>query len=408
MILPRTSEGLYLLQRIRDEAHRFAITHHRSRRSKSMVESLLDDVPGLGEVRRKSLLKRFGSLKKLRAATVEEIAEVPGIGLRTAEAIVGALGQQRGPARRQREHRAPERSRSPDATRRQVDHRGEVVVVTGMTGAGRSTAAKELEDLGFFVVDNLPPQLVADVVRLVDETRGPMQPIAVVVDVRSGSFFAGLQEVLAQGSTGRRTTLLFLEANDEVLVRRQEAARRPHPLQEGGRLLDGLRRERVALDVLRADADLVIDTSGLNVHQLTAKVANAFGTEQHHLAQGHDRQLRLQVRHPGRRRPASPTCGSCRTRTGCPSSARSPAGTRTVAAYVKGRPEAQDVPRPVRPGAADRRRRLPPRGQALHDRRDRLHRRQAPQRRDDRGDRRPAAGRRTRRACRVHRDLGRE
>jgi excinuclease ABC subunit C len=94
VILPRTSEGLYLLQRIRDEAHRFAITHHRSRRSKSMVESLLDDVPGLGEVRRKSLLKRFGSLKRLRAATVEEIAEVPGIGLRTAEAIVDALGRE--------------------------------------------------------------------------------------------------------------------------------------------------------------------------------------------------------------------------------------------------------------------------------------------------------------------------
>jgi len=96
VILPRTSEGLYLLQRIRDEAHRFAITHHRSRRSKSMVESLLDDVPGLGEVRRKSLLKRFGSLKRLRAATVEEIAEVPGIGTRTAEAIVAALAEQRG------------------------------------------------------------------------------------------------------------------------------------------------------------------------------------------------------------------------------------------------------------------------------------------------------------------------
>jgi excinuclease ABC subunit C len=97
VILPRTSEGLYLLQRIRDEAHRFAITHHRSRRSKTMVESLLDDVPGLGEVRRKSLLKRFGSLKRLRAATVEEIAEVPGIGTRTAEAIVAALQQQARP-----------------------------------------------------------------------------------------------------------------------------------------------------------------------------------------------------------------------------------------------------------------------------------------------------------------------
>jgi excinuclease ABC subunit C len=91
VILPRTSEGLYLLQRIRDEAHRFAITHHRSRRSRSMVESLLDDVPGLGEVRRKTLIKHFGSLKRLRAATIEEIAEVPGIGVRTATAISEAV-----------------------------------------------------------------------------------------------------------------------------------------------------------------------------------------------------------------------------------------------------------------------------------------------------------------------------
>jgi UPF0042 nucleotide-binding protein len=160
-----------------------------------------------------------------------------------------------------------------------TDHRGELVVVTGMTGAGRSTAAKELEDLGFFVVDNLPPQLVPDVVRLVDESQGVLQPIAVVVDVRSGSFFGSLREVLAQGKTGRRTTLLFLEATDEVLVRRQEAARRPHPLQVGGRLLDGLHRERVVIAPLRGDADVVIDTSNLNVHQLTDKVAEAFGTE---------------------------------------------------------------------------------------------------------------------------------
>ncbi len=96
VILPRSSEGLYLLQRIRDEAHRFAITHHRSRRSKSMVESTLDGVPGLGEVRRKTLLRHFGSLKKLRAATVEEIASVPGFGKRTAEAVVAALGENQG------------------------------------------------------------------------------------------------------------------------------------------------------------------------------------------------------------------------------------------------------------------------------------------------------------------------
>ena len=162
---------------------------------------------------------------------------------------------------------------------RKAERQGDLVVVTGMTGAGRSTAAKELEDLGFYVVDNLPPQLVADVVRLVDESQGPLQPIAVVVDVRSGSFFTGLQEVLARGTTGRSTTMLYLEADDDVLVRRQEAARRPHPLQEGGRLLDGLRRERVVLADLRADADLIIDTSTLNVHELTDKVAEAFGTE---------------------------------------------------------------------------------------------------------------------------------
>ncbi|MDN5893339.1 MAG: excinuclease ABC subunit UvrC [Nocardioides sp.] len=92
VILPRTSEGLYLLQRIRDEAHRFAIAHHRGRRSRTMVESTLDDVPGLGEVRRRSLIKHFGSLRKLRAATIEEVSAVPGIGPATAEAIKRAVG----------------------------------------------------------------------------------------------------------------------------------------------------------------------------------------------------------------------------------------------------------------------------------------------------------------------------
>jgi UPF0042 nucleotide-binding protein len=124
-----------------------------------------------------------------------------------------------------------------------------------MTGAGRSTAAKELEDLGFYVVDNLPPSLLGDVVALVDESRGPDQPIAVVVDVRSGAFFASLEENLHHGSTGR-----------------------PHPLQGDGRLLDGLQTERVVLASLRAEADLVIDTSALNVHQLTDRIAEEFGT----------------------------------------------------------------------------------------------------------------------------------
>ncbi|TQK70963.1 UPF0042 nucleotide-binding protein [Nocardioides sp. SLBN-35] len=157
---------------------------------------------------------------------------------------------------------------------------GQLVVVTGMTGAGRSTAAKELEDLGFFVVDNLPPGLLPEVVRLVDESHGPAQPVAVVVDVRSGSFFQGLRSAIAHGVAGRVTTLVFLDATDDVLVRRQEAARRPHPLQGGGRLLDGLQRERGVLADLRSEADLVIDTSSLNVHQLTDRIAESFGTRE--------------------------------------------------------------------------------------------------------------------------------
>ncbi len=154
---------------------------------------------------------------------------------------------------------------------------GELVVVTGMTGAGRSTVAKELEDLGFYVVDNLPPALLPDVVRLVDQNLGTSQRIAVVVDVRSGSFFSDLRSQLAHGAHGRTASMVFLDASDEVLVRRQEAARRPHPLQGSGRLLDGVHRERTAVAELRAEADLVVDTTTLNVHQLTARVDDAFG-----------------------------------------------------------------------------------------------------------------------------------
>ena len=112
VILPRTSEALYLLQRVRDEAHRFAITYHRQKRSTSMLVSLLDDVPGLGETRRKALMKQFGSLKRLRAATVEELMAVPGIGRRTAEAVQAAIAEPADPPAHRRRRR---RSRRPPA-----------------------------------------------------------------------------------------------------------------------------------------------------------------------------------------------------------------------------------------------------------------------------------------------------
>jgi RNase adapter protein RapZ len=161
-----------------------------------------------------------------------------------------------------------------------ADPRVELVVVTGMTGAGRSTAAKVLEDLGFFVVDNLPPQLLSHMVKLVTEEAGGESRIVVVVDVRSRWFFTELRGSLAEmRESGVRPWVLYLEASDEVLVRRQEAARRPHPLQGGGRLLDGIAHEREMLRDLRGDADLIVDTSSLNVHQLAAKVLNAFSQE---------------------------------------------------------------------------------------------------------------------------------
>jgi len=153
----------------------------------------------------------------------------------------------------------------------------QLLLVTGMTGAGRSTAAGVLEDLGWFVVDNLPPQLIDDVLSLVAAEGRDASRIAVVVDVRTGSLFSALRGVLAHlAERGTRPSILFLEATDEVLVRRQEAARRPHPLQGGGRLLDGITAERQMMGDLRGDADLIIDTTNLNVHQLAAKVTNAF------------------------------------------------------------------------------------------------------------------------------------
>ncbi|GAA2759626.1 RNase adapter RapZ [Actinopolymorpha rutila] len=154
----------------------------------------------------------------------------------------------------------------------------ELVLVSGMSGAGRSAAAHVLEDLGWFVVDNLPPELLPTIVKLVGGGDRSVSRIAVVVDVRAGSFFAALQGALeALRARDVRPMLLFLEAGDEVLVRRYESVRRPHPLQGDGRVLDGIARERDALRELRADADLVIDTSNLNVHQLAAKIVNAFG-----------------------------------------------------------------------------------------------------------------------------------
>ncbi|MER7014192.1 RNase adapter RapZ [Saccharopolyspora sp. NPDC000359] len=156
----------------------------------------------------------------------------------------------------------------------------EVAVVSGLSGAGRSTAAKCLEDLGWFVVDNLPPELIATMVELGARSSGAVTRVAVVMDVRSRAFTEDLGAVIKDlDARGYKPKVLFLEATDEVLIRRFEGVRRSHPLQGEGRLADGIAAERSLLSRLRSEADLVLDTSNLSVHQLRSKIEDAFGTE---------------------------------------------------------------------------------------------------------------------------------
>lgn len=156
----------------------------------------------------------------------------------------------------------------------------ELVIITGMSGAGRSTAAKCLEDLGWFVVDNLPPGLLPTLIELGGRAQGAVPRIAAVVDVRSRAFFSDLQAAMAElGAKGAQSRVVFLEADDDVLVRRFESVRRPHPLQGDGRVVDGIAAERELLRDMRGQADLVLDTSVLNVHELRAKIDTSFADE---------------------------------------------------------------------------------------------------------------------------------
>ena len=153
----------------------------------------------------------------------------------------------------------------------------ELLVVTGMSGAGRSTAANALEDHGWYVVENLPPLMLGTLTELVSRMPQSIPKLAVVVDVRSKELFRDIQEALrnlrAAGVTYR---LLFLDADDATLVRRFEQGRRPHPLQEDGSILDGIAAEREVLQELRDASDVVVDTSKLNVHALATTVTELF------------------------------------------------------------------------------------------------------------------------------------
>lgn len=156
----------------------------------------------------------------------------------------------------------------------------QLLVITGMSGAGRTRAASVLEDRGWYVVDNLPPQMLRHLAQLVRRADGAISQLAVVVDVRSREFFARMVSVLADlRSAGFDPRVLFLDASDEVLVRRFEHVRRPHPLQDDATLLDGITRERLLLAEVNERADVVIDTSDMPVTKLADAIVRAFATE---------------------------------------------------------------------------------------------------------------------------------
>ena len=161
------------------------------------------------------------------------------------------------------------------------------MILTGMSGAGRSTVAHALEDLGWYVVDNLPPTLLSDLIN--QGVQSEISALAVVVDVRGGKFFDELASSLAHlKKSGTNFRVAFLDATDQALVQRFESTRRPHPLQGSGRIVDGIAAEREKLQELLAQADVVIDTSNLNVHQLEKRTAEIF-------AQGLTQSVRVNV-----------------------------------------------------------------------------------------------------------------
>ncbi len=155
----------------------------------------------------------------------------------------------------------------------------ELLIVTGMSGAGRSTVGNALEDLGWYVVDNLPPQMLRPLVELTERAGGSLPKIAAVVDVRGGKLFADAQEAVHALRGNATVRVLFLDATDSALVRRFESVRRPHPLQGDGTLLDGIAEERTRMQELRESSDIVIDTSELNIHQLASTIAERFAEE---------------------------------------------------------------------------------------------------------------------------------
>ncbi|MFY9587384.1 MAG: RNase adapter RapZ [Actinomycetota bacterium] len=169
-------------------------------------------------------------------------------------------------------------ARAQKARSEEIVELPDFTIITGLSGAGRSEAAKALEDLGYFVIDNLPPALIGKMAELAQRPGSSVQHIALVVDVRGRQFFSELTEALKElAQNGVDYRILFLTAGDDVLVRRFEATRRRHPLAD--RVIDGIQRERALLESMRAQADLVIDTNDLTVHDLRDRIVGTFSRQ---------------------------------------------------------------------------------------------------------------------------------
>ena len=158
-----------------------------------------------------------------------------------------------------------------------VERHVEVAVISGLSGAGRSESAKALEDLGWYVIDNLPPQLIEQMINLALSPGNLITRIALVIDARGGVFFKEAEAALAALSESVKYQLVFLEADDDILLRRFDATRRRHPLADGDDLVSGIKEERKLMRWFRDKADIIIDTSGLNSRDLRQKMAAYFG-----------------------------------------------------------------------------------------------------------------------------------
>ena len=273
---------------VRDEAHRFAITYHRKLRDRSMTRSVLDGIPGVGETRQRQLVRHFGSARRAAQASLEELEEVPGVGPQLAKVVYDHLhGGGPGP----RAQRCPRPTGTPGGAEPMTQELRtedrlraaavEFVVITGLSGAGRSRGGQGAG--GPRLLRDRQPAAVADRAgRRAGRGRPRPDPVALVMDARGGAFTADVSELTTALDQLRaqdvNLRVVFLEASDEVLIRRFEATRRRHPVA-GERVAESIALERDLLRELRADADLVLDTSDLNVHELRAKILAAFADE---------------------------------------------------------------------------------------------------------------------------------